>query len=137
MDINFNWVVPVLRIFDVAKADEFYQGFLNFTVDWDHRFDPNGPLYRQISRGNLILHLSEHHGDGCPGARIRVTMQGVEALHREISSKGYRYMRPGLEETPLGNTRDGRDRPLRQSHPLLPADRATGCAVKADDVKSS
>jgi hypothetical protein len=27
-------------------------------------------------------------------------MQGVEAFHREISSKGYRYMRPGLETTP-------------------------------------
>jgi hypothetical protein len=70
MDISFNWVVPVLRIFDIDKADEFYQGFLGFKVDWDHRFDQSAPLYRQISRGNLILHLSEHHGDGSPGARI-------------------------------------------------------------------
>src|SRR4051812_9278801 len=29
-------VVPVLRIFDVAKAREFYAGFLGFTVDWEH-----------------------------------------------------------------------------------------------------
>jgi hypothetical protein len=100
MEIVFNWVLPVLRIFDIGKADEFYQGFLGFSVDWDHRFDPNAPLYRQISRGSLILHLSEHHGDGSPGARIRVMMDGVEAFHREISSKGYRYMRPGLETTP-------------------------------------
>jgi hypothetical protein len=34
MEISFNRVVPVLRIFDIAKADEFYQGFLGFTVDW-------------------------------------------------------------------------------------------------------
>jgi len=100
MDIRFDWIVPVLRIFDIAKADEFYQGFLGFSVDWDHRFDDNAPLYRQISRGRLILHLSEHHGDGSPGAHIRVMMQGVEAFHREISSKGYRYMRPGFEKTP-------------------------------------
>ena len=58
MEINFSGVVPILRIFDVAKADEFYQEFLGFSVDWDHRFDPNAPLYRQVSRGNLILHLS-------------------------------------------------------------------------------
>jgi catechol 2,3-dioxygenase-like lactoylglutathione lyase family enzyme len=64
MEIVFNWVVPVLRIFDIAKADEFYQGFLGLSVDWDHRFDANAPLYRQISRGSLILHLTEHHGDG-------------------------------------------------------------------------
>jgi hypothetical protein len=97
MEIGFNSVIPILRIFDVSKAEEFYQEFLGFAVDWDHRFDSNAPLYRQISRGDQILHLSEHHGDGSPGARIRVMMQGVEVLHREINSKGYRYMQPGLE----------------------------------------
>jgi hypothetical protein len=107
MEIVFNWVVPVLRIFDIGKADEFYQGFLGFSVDWNHRFDPNAPLYRQVSRGSLILHLSEHHGDGNPGTRIRVMMYGVEAFHREMSSKNYRYMRPGLETTPWGTLETG------------------------------
>lgn len=99
MEIIFDRVIPILRIFDIAKADEFYLGFLGFAVEWDHRFDPNAPLYRQISRGGLILHLTEHHGDGSPGAHICVMMQGVEAFHREISSKGYRFTRPGLETT--------------------------------------
>lgn len=107
MEISFNSVIPVLRIFDVANADEFYQGFLGFSVDWDHRFDAKAPLYRQISRGNLILHLSEHHGDGCPGARVRVMMQGVETFHREISAKGYGYMRPGIEKTEWGTLEVG------------------------------
>jgi len=107
MEISFDQVIPVLRIFDIAKADEFYLEFLGFSVDWDHRFDTNSPLYRQISRGALILHLSEHHGDGCPGARIRVMMQGVEAFQREISAKGYRYMRPGLETMPWGTIETG------------------------------
>lgn len=107
MTITFGTVIPILRIFDIARTDEFYQGFLGFSVDWDHRFDTNAPLYRQISRGNLILHLSEHHGDGSPGARIRVMMQGVEAFHREISSKGYRYMRPGLDTTPWDTLETG------------------------------
>ncbi len=53
MTIEFTSVVPILRIFDVAKADEFYQGYLGFKVDWDHRFDDNAPLYRQVSRGDL------------------------------------------------------------------------------------
>ena len=107
MEIKFNWVIPVLRIFDIPKADEFYQGFLGFSVDWDHRFDPEAPLYRQISRNSLILHLSEHHGDGSPGARIRVMMQGLEEFHREITSKGYRFMRPGIEATPWGTLETG------------------------------
>jgi catechol 2,3-dioxygenase-like lactoylglutathione lyase family enzyme len=102
MAIVFQSVVPILRIFDVAKADEFYQGFLGFAVDWDHRFDDDAPLYRQVSRGALVLHLSEHHGDGSPGARVRVTMQGLDDYHREISAKGYRYFRPGIETMPWG-----------------------------------
>jgi len=100
VDIQFESVVPILRMFDVAKAEEFYQGFLGFAIDWDHRFDDNAPLYRQISRAGLILHLSEHHGDGSPGARLRVNMRGVRTFHQEISAKNYRYMRPGLETTP-------------------------------------
>jgi hypothetical protein len=107
MDIRFDRVVPVLRIFDIVKADEFYLGFLGFTVDWDHRFDPGAPLYRQISRGNLILHLSEHHGDATPGSHVRVTMEGVVAFQRELSAKSYRYMRPGLERMPWGTLETG------------------------------
>jgi hypothetical protein len=34
-------------------------------------------------------------------------MQGVEKFHREISAKGYRYMRPGLEKTQWGTLETG------------------------------
>ena len=105
MAIKFHSVVPILRIFDISKAEEFYEGFLGFSVDWDHRFDTNTPLYRQISRGGLILHLSEHHGDGSPGTHVRVMMDGVSEYHQELSSKNYRYMKPGLE----GSTPDNHE----------------------------
>jgi hypothetical protein len=63
-----------------------------------------------VSRGSLILHLSWHHGDGSPGACIRVIMRGVEAFHREINAKGYRYMRPELEKMPRGMLEKAIDR---------------------------
>jgi catechol 2,3-dioxygenase-like lactoylglutathione lyase family enzyme len=100
--IAFGRVIPILRIFDRPKAEAFYQGFLGFSVDWDHRFDDRAPLYREISRGDVILHLSEHHGDGSPGIQIRVMTSGVEALRHEITAKGYDYMRPGVEIMPWG-----------------------------------
>jgi uncharacterized glyoxalase superfamily protein PhnB len=93
-------VIPILRIFDVEKAREFYVGFLGFGVDWEHRFEESAPLYMQVSRGGLVLHLSEHHGDCCPGAAVFVRMTGLDELHREISAKGYRFMRPGIRPTP-------------------------------------
>jgi len=41
--MTFGKTVPIFRIFDEAKASEFYMGFLGFTVDWQHRFEPNLP----------------------------------------------------------------------------------------------
>lgn len=88
--------IPIMRIFDVARAREFYVDYLGFTVDWEHRFDGVAPLYMQVSRGNIVLHLSEHHGDGTPGSAVYVHATGVEDLHSELHAKDYGYLRPGL-----------------------------------------
>jgi catechol 2,3-dioxygenase-like lactoylglutathione lyase family enzyme len=98
----FLQVVPILRIFDEAKAKEFYVGYLGFTVDWEHRFEPDLPLYMQVTRGNLALHLTEHYGDCCPGSTVFVRLTGVEDYHRELSAKNYGYLRPGIELAPWG-----------------------------------
>jgi catechol 2,3-dioxygenase-like lactoylglutathione lyase family enzyme len=95
-------IVPVLRIFDEEKAKAFYVGYLGCAVDWEHRFEPDLPLYMQVSRAGMVLHLSEHHGDGSPGARIRVKSTDVRALHGELTAKKYRYSRPDLQEMPWG-----------------------------------
>jgi uncharacterized glyoxalase superfamily protein PhnB len=92
--------IPILRIFDVGKAREFYVDFLGFRVDWEHCFEEDALVYMQISRGDLVLHLSEHHGDCCPGSTVFVRTRHLEDFHREITAKGYRFMRPGIERTP-------------------------------------
>lgn len=100
MTIAFEQIIPILRIFDVAKAKEFYVDFLGFAIDWEHRFEPTLPLYMQVSRGGCVLHLSEHYGDCCPGATVFVRMTGIEELHRELIDKQYNYLRPGIELAP-------------------------------------
>jgi uncharacterized glyoxalase superfamily protein PhnB len=99
MTVEFQKAIPILRIFDVAKAKEFYGGFLGFMVDWEHHFDDNTPAYIQVSRAGLVLHLSEHHGDCCPGSTVFVWMTGIDEFHQEISGHGYKYLRPGIETT--------------------------------------
>ncbi len=97
MTVTFNPAIPVFRIFSVEKAREFYLDYLGFSLDWEHRFEPDLPLYMQVSRGPLVLHLSEHHGDACPGSTAYVRMRGVRDFHAEISARNYRYLRPGVE----------------------------------------
>jgi len=102
--IDLQKVVPILRIFSVEKAKEFYLGFLGFNWDWEHRYGDNFPLYAQVSRGGLAFHLSEHHGDGSPGAAVIVTMNGLDVFHRELTARDYSYYKPGLEEQPWART---------------------------------
>ncbi len=91
-------VVPIFRIFDYQKAVEFYVDWLGFKIDWEHKFDENSPIYMQVSRDGIVLHLSEHHGDCAPGSKAFITIDDVRSLHREICAKEYKYNRPGLEQ---------------------------------------
>ncbi len=103
MTFHHTRTVPVLRSFDENKAKGFYVGFLGFRIDWEHRFEPGTPLYMQVSRGGVVFHISEHHGDGSPGVHVRVELAGgLRAYHAEISAKGYPNMRPGLDRPDWG-----------------------------------
>jgi hypothetical protein len=43
MAVTFDRIIPILRIFSIGKAKEFYVDFLGFTIDWEHRFEDKAP----------------------------------------------------------------------------------------------
>ena len=96
---------PVLRMFDEARAREFYVDFLGFTVNWEHRFEEDFPLYLEVARDGCVLHLSEHHGDCCPGGAVRIEVGGIDGFQKGLVASGCKYAKPGLAETPW-NTRE-------------------------------
>ena len=89
--------VPLLRMFEAAAAYDFYLDYLGFEVLWEHRFEPDLPLYARIRRDAATIDLTEHHGDGTPGSVVYVRVRGLVAYHRELAAKNYGYLRPGLE----------------------------------------
>lgn len=99
---EFNRIVPILRMFDPAKMREFYIDFLGFKIDWEHRFSPDLPLYVQVSRGGIVLHLTEHHGDAAPGAKAMIVMAGLRDYREALLAKKYRFSRPGIERQEWG-----------------------------------
>lgn len=103
--ITLQRTTPILRSFDEARAREFYVGFLGFEVVFEHRFDPGAPLYLEVRRDACTLHLSEHHGDACPGASMRIQVSDVDALCAELLAKDCRHARPQVQAMPWG-TRD-------------------------------
>ena len=104
--MQFSAPIPVLRIFDEAKAREFYLEWLGFSVDWEHRFEDNTPIYMQLSKDGCILHLSEHHGDATPGSRLRIDCDDIDAFAAELRERPYKYARPGDPELMPWGTRE-------------------------------
>ncbi|WP_240540699.1 glyoxalase superfamily protein [Hymenobacter montanus] len=91
-------VIPIFRIFDYHKACEFYVGWLGFHIDWEERSD-TGPMYMQVSRGDIVLHLIGDWGESCPGSKAVAEINGLLAYHRLLLQKDYPFGRPGLEKT--------------------------------------
>jgi len=62
------------------------------------------PLYAQISRSCLTLHLSEHYGDATPGSAVFIPTRDIDCPAAGVNSEQYRYSyaRPGVETLDWG-----------------------------------
>ncbi len=86
-EITIKTATPILPIFNGKMAQEFYVDYLGFTINWEHRFEENMPLYMEVSNGGRVIHLSEHYGDCSPGAAIRIEVDDIRGLHTILDSK--------------------------------------------------
>lgn len=59
-------------------------------------------IYMQLRRAELVLHLSEHHGDATPGAALLIPVDDIDALHAELLAKDYPHARPGVRDEGWG-----------------------------------
>jgi len=98
-DIQLISVVPILRMYDVAATIRFYAGYLGCSLDWRDG-DGDRPVYVQVSRAALRLHLSSHHDDGTPGTAVLVVAGDLGALHTELHQRGYPFLNPGIGPGP-------------------------------------
>lgn len=90
-------VIPILRIFDYDKAIEFYIDWLGFKIVWEDKKE-NRPIYIEVALGDIVLHLSEHHGDSSPGARLFIRgFENLAEYHKSLIDARYKYNRPGLK----------------------------------------
>lgn len=99
--MEFTAVLPTLRMHDVPVARRFYLDWLGCSVDWEDGAD-DGPVYMQVSRQGLVLHLSSHHDDGTPGTVVLVEMHGIDELHKEIAARPYPFFNPAVGPHPAG-----------------------------------
>jgi catechol 2,3-dioxygenase-like lactoylglutathione lyase family enzyme len=94
----FGAPTPILRSFDERRTKRFYVDFLGFEVEFEHRFEPDMPLYLGIRKGDCRLHLSEHYGDAAPGARVRIPVDDIHAYAKSLSDMKFENARPGTPQ---------------------------------------
>ncbi|AXI42990.1 glyoxalase superfamily protein [Sulfitobacter sp. SK011] len=94
--------VPILRSFDETATRAFYLDFLGFELVFEHRFEPDTPLYMGVKKGDCALHLSEHFGDATPGTTLRIEVADVHGFAKDLNAKNYRNARPGVQRQPWG-----------------------------------
>jgi catechol 2,3-dioxygenase-like lactoylglutathione lyase family enzyme len=102
--IQMTSVVPILRMYDVPATIRFYVDYLGCSLDWQDG-EGDRPVYLQVSRDDMMLHLSSHHDDGTPGTVVLVEVGNIDALHAELHKRGYPFLNPGIGRGP-GNVRE-------------------------------
>ena len=55
------------------------------------------------SRGECVLHLSEHHGVACPGSALRIETDELEAFQQQLMAKDYKFSHPQIQAMPWGS----------------------------------
>ena len=106
---------PIFRIFDYQQALKFYVDWLGFRIDWEE-LPAWSPLYMQVSRGDIVLHLTGHHGDSCPGLKAMVEVKGLVTYHHLLRQKDYLFVSHRTQKSQLErqSAANRSDRPLWQ-----------------------
>src|SRR5215469_16844631 len=112
-DVQALSVIPILRMYDVTATIRFYVEYLGCSLDWQDG-EGDRPVYLQVSRDGMRLHLSSPPDDGTPGTAVLVVVRNLDALHAELHKRGYPFLNPGIAPGPG----DGRER--CSSSTLLP-----------------
>ncbi len=81
-------VIPALRITDYERSKTYYVATLGFTVEWEHRFEPNFPVFMSVVRDGMQIYLSQHSGDCQVGGLVHFVIQDVDAWHAEFRDRG-------------------------------------------------
>ena len=72
-----------------------------------------------VKKGECMLHLSEHYGDGMPGSSVRIPVDDVKAYMAELRAKEFENSRPGEPQLQEWGSWEITDRRPREQPPHL------------------
>lgn len=91
-------IVPVVRCSRIAASLRFYTEVLDFEAEATP-LDTEDPSFVVLRRGDDVLFLSSHTGDGEFGQAVVVLVDDVDTVHRVLHGRGLRP--PDRPESPV------------------------------------
>ncbi|MDQ2770169.1 MAG: glyoxalase superfamily protein [Bacteroidota bacterium] len=92
-------VTPVFAISDYSLAIDYYVGWLGFLIDWEEPLAVCNRHYFQVSRSNVILHLTDDAAECRPGSKAIAEVTGLLSYHHQLQSKDAAFELPPLHKT--------------------------------------
>ncbi len=77
----------------------FYCEHLGFEVDWEHYFEPDAPVYMQVSRCGIRLQLSANERFRF-GSAIYIDTVGIREFHAQLIAHPRRFETPDVTASP-------------------------------------
>jgi len=80
-------IIPTVKSGDIDRSIAFYTGVLDFGLHgrWP---DAGDPAFATLTRGDDVLYLSSHSGDGVFGQAVTVLTRDIDALFKIFLSRG-------------------------------------------------
>lgn len=92
-------VTPVFQITNYPQAVAFYIDWLGFNIDWEDGPAADGGRYLQVSRGSIVLHLTNALHESGTGSRAIAEFTGLLAFHHLLGQKQSAFPMPELQKT--------------------------------------
>ena len=87
-------VVPALRITNYTASKTFYTAGLGFSIEAEHRFKPDLPVFMTVTRDGMTIFLTEHAGDCQVGGLVHFYVPDVDAVYDEVRRRGIAVKEP-------------------------------------------
>jgi len=97
---TFEAAIPVLRVQSSQAAEQFYCRGLGFTLlsSWPAAGAPRDPRYLILTRDAARLHVHSFPAAGAGGGAVYVFVADVDALYRELLSRGVPVAAPPVDQ---------------------------------------
>lgn len=91
-------VIPILKVFDVIRAKEFYVDVMGFKVEWERGSDEKSNIYMILSYEHILLYFTAYDDEVASVSSVFIEFSGLKEYHEFLMERkvGYLFADPNM-----------------------------------------